>query len=351
MFQLHHAPAARGAVLALVAAALFGAATPFVQRLGVGLGPWTTAALLYLGAATFALFARRDAAAEAPLRRQHFPRLLIVAMLGAVLGPVALAWGLQRTSAFSASLLLTFEAVFTALLARLLYREAIDRRIALAMMLIAAGGVLLFAGQSQTAGAASIIGLVAILVATLAWAGDNAASRTLADVDPGAVVLGKAALGVAMTSAVAIASGEALPWLGQAAGLFAVGAAGYGLSLRFYLLAQRQFGAARTGSVFAAAPFVGAAIAAALGERDIGFALIGAAALMAVGVLLHVVERHAHPHHHPALEHEHAHRHDDGHHLHTHDPMPAGAHSHWHRHEPMDHSHPHVPDLHHRHEH
>jgi ABC-type nickel/cobalt efflux system permease component RcnA len=133
--------------------------------------------------------------------------------------------------------------------------------------------------------------------------------------------------------------------------LLAVGATGYGLSLRFYLLAQRAFGAARTGSVFAFAPFVGAALAFALGERQAGGWMVAGALLMLAGIALHLAERHAHEHVHEPMEHEHAHTHDDGHHAHRHDPMPAGAHSHWHRHEPTTHAHPHVPDEHHRHRH
>jgi hypothetical protein len=133
--------------------------------------------------------------------------------------------------------------------------------------------------------------------------------------------------------------------------LLLVGATGYGLSLRFYLLAQRAFGAARTGSVFAFAPFIGAGLAVLLGDRSAGWLMAGGGVLMLAGILLHLAESHAHEHEHDALEHEHAHRHDDGHHDHAHDPMPAGPHSHWHRHEPTRHSHAHVPDAHHGHWH
>jgi len=130
-----------------------------------------------------------------------------------------------------------------------------------------------------------------------------------------------------------------------------VGATGYGLSLRFYLLAQRAFGAARTGSVFAFAPFIGAALAIALGDRSGSWIMAAGGLLMVLGVALHLAESHGHVHAHEMLQHEHAHRHDDGHHNHTHDPMPVGPHSHEHVHEPLSHAHPHVPDAHHRHEH
>jgi hypothetical protein len=130
-----------------------------------------------------------------------------------------------------------------------------------------------------------------------------------------------------------------------------VGATGYGLSLRFYLLAQRSFGAARTGSVFAFAPFIGALGAFALGDRSGSWLMITAGFLMLLGVVLHLMENHAHEHTHEELTHEHAHMHDDGHHDHWHDPMPIGAHSHSHQHTPVTHTHAHVPDLHHGHHH
>ncbi|MDP1165832.1 EamA family transporter, partial [Klebsiella pneumoniae] len=80
------------------------------------------------------------------------------------------------------------------------------------------------------------------------------------------------------------------------------------LSLRFYLLAQRAFGAARTGSVFAFAPFIGALAALALGDRSGSMAMAVGGALMLAGVALHLAESHAHEHMHEALDHEHAHR-------------------------------------------
>lgn len=343
-------PAMRGGLLALLAAALFGLSTPLVQRFGQGLGPFSTAALLYGGAALVALWLRRGSGTEAPLRRSDMPRLLAMVASGAVVGPVALAWGLQRTSGASASLLLTLEAVFTVVLAWRWYGEVLDGRVKTAVALLLAGGALLVIDQGLT-GQVQLLGLLAVAVATVAWGVDNTLSRGVADRDPGQVVLVKAALGASVTSALALAWGESLPALLPALALLAVGATGYGLSLRFYLLAQRNFGAARTGSVFAFAPFVGALGAFALGERSGSGLLLAGGCLMAAGVVLHLAEKHAHPHSHEALDHEHAHTHDDGHHLHTHSPTPTGAHSHPHHHSPLRHSHPHMPDVHHTHRH
>jgi drug/metabolite transporter (DMT)-like permease len=343
-------PAAMGGVLALAAAVLFGLSTPLVQILGKGLGPFTTAALLYAGAAVVGATLRRSEQREARLTRADAPRIALVAFLGAVVGPVALAWGLQRASGAGASLMLTLEALFTALLAWRLYGETMDRRVWAAMLLLVGGGALLALDQAS-GGTGQLAGLLAVLVATAAWGADNTASRALADRDPGQVVMVKAALGASATCAIAVLAGERMPSATAALGLLAIGATGYGLSLRFYLLAQRSFGAARTGSVFACAPFIGALGALALGDRSGGLLMAGAGALMAAGVFLHLLERHGHEHAHERMDHDHAHTHDDGHHDHVHDPMPTGAHSHAHVHLPGRHAHPHAPDLHHQHRH
>jgi drug/metabolite transporter (DMT)-like permease len=225
-----------------------------------------------------------------------------------------------------------------------------DRRVWTAMLLLLAGGVLLVLDQGR-AGDTRMWGLLAVLLATAAWGVDNTLSRALAEQDPGQVVLAKATLGVTATTLLAVLLGEPYPDFAQALALLVIGATGYGLSLRFYLLAQRAFGAARSGSVFAFAPFIGAALAVAIGDRSVSGMLAAGSVLMLAGVLLHLAESHGHEHEHGEIEHEHAHRHDDGHHDHVHEPMPDGAHSHPHLHAPIRHTHPHVPDAHHIHRH
>jgi drug/metabolite transporter (DMT)-like permease len=350
MLNRRAGPAVPGGLLALLAATLFGISTPLVQRFGAGLGPFATAALLYGGAAVAGALLRQPVEVEARLRRSDGGRLAAMAAFGAVIGPVALAWGLQHTSGASASLMLTLEALFTAALAWVLYREAMGGRVRLAMLVLVAGGVVLVLDQGR-GGEARVWGLLAVLIATAAWGVDNTLSRALAERDPGQVVLAKSTLGAAATAVLAVAVGEHAPAFAQALALLLIGAAGYGLSLRFYLLAQRAFGAARTGSVFAFAPFIGAALAVALGDRSASGMMAAGSVLMLSGVLMHLAEAHGHEHSHGAIEHEHAHRHDDGHHDHVHEPMPAGPHSHPHRHAPTRHTHSHVPDAHHTHPH
>lgn len=344
-------PIAAGVALAVIAAVSFGATTPVVAWAGRGLGPFTTAALMYGGAAVIALaLRRRPRARGAHLRRTDAPRLVAIAIVGAAVAPVLLAWGVQRAGATVTALLLNLEAAFTVALARMWYREVIGHRVALALVAMAAGGAaVVVPGAAWTAGAA--LGMAAVAGATLAWATDNALTRPLAEREPLDVVAAKASLGALCTTTVALIAAEPRPGVAAAIALVACGATGYGLSLVCYLRAQRAIGAARTASVFALAPFLGAALAIATGDRTGDAWTAVAAALMALGVWLHATERHAHAHDHPATEHDHLHHHDDGHHDHVHAEPVVGEHAHPHTHAAVSHSHDHAPDLHHDHPH
>jgi drug/metabolite transporter (DMT)-like permease len=340
---------ARGTLVALVAGALFGVTTPFVRHFGAGTGAFATAALLYFGSALGSGGTQRTARTET-LRRPQRTRVVAAAVLGATLAPASLAWGLQHAGALAASLLLNLEAVFTVALARWIYEEPLGARFLSATSLMVAGGALLGV-RAGVGGASSMMGLAAVLAASFAWALDNTITRPLADFDPRKVVLLKSSAGAVLAAAVAVTTREAWPSAWAAAALLGCGAVGYGFSLRLYLRAQRVLGAGRTGSLFAVAPFVGAAAAFVAGERT-GWPFVATAgALFAAAAYLHATEVHGHRHRHEAIEHEHAHRHDDGHHTHAHDAPVAGEHTHVHRHEAADHVHSHGMDLHHRHAH
>lgn len=348
-------PIGRGVLLAALAALAFGVTTPLVAWGGRGVGSFATAALLYLGAALAAGLLRAiERRAEAPLRRADLPRVAAVAVVGGAVAPTLLAWGLQRSGPTVGALLLNLEAVFTVLLARAFFREPIGARAGLAIAAMVGGGIALALALDAGGGARwGLLGVLAVAGATLAWAADNTLSRPLAERDPREVVAGKGGLGALLTAAAALAAGEAWPRWPAALVLLGCGATGYGLSLRLYLLAQRRIGAARTGSVFALAPFIGAALGFLLGDRaaGAGAGAIAAAALFALGVYLHVTERHAHAHVHAPLEHDHLHRHPDAHHDHAHDPPFVGEHAHPHRHARLAHAHEHAPDVHHDHSH
>jgi drug/metabolite transporter (DMT)-like permease len=347
---LERSPLMAGAGSALFAALTFGMTAPLIALAGKDAGPFTTACLLYAGAAASSLLPFGRAAQGAPLRPAHAVRLVAMALLGGALAPTLLAWGLKNVGAVTGSLLLNLEAAFTVLFAWLAYREPIGHRVRAALALMSLGGAAL-ALDASGGPASSALGALSIIGATLAWALDNTLSRALAAQSPLTVVAIKGTLGAALTAGLAYRIGEPLPRASAALVLLACGASGYGLSLRSYLRAQRLIGAARTGSIFAVAPFIGAALALALGDRAHGGSAALAGLLFGLGLWLHLTERHRHAHRHEAIDHDHPHRHDDGHHQHVHDPPFDGEHSHPHRHETLEHDHEHTPDLHHEHRH
>jgi drug/metabolite transporter (DMT)-like permease len=91
--------------------------------------------------------------------------------------------GLTRTSAADASLLLNLEAVLTALIAWVVFRENADRRIVLGMALIVAGGVVL-AWPATGTGRTSLIGALSVTGACAYWVLDNNLTRRVSANDP-----------------------------------------------------------------------------------------------------------------------------------------------------------------------
>jgi drug/metabolite transporter (DMT)-like permease len=258
--------------------------------------------------------------------------------------------GLAHTQAASAALLLNLEGVFTALLAWFVFRENVDRRVATGFILIAGAGVLLSWEGAPAAGLP--LGALAVVAACLAWAVDNNLTQRVCGSDPMQVAGLKGLVAGGINLAIAAFTGWLPPAAPTVLAALGVGLLGYGVSLSLFVWALRYLGTARTGAYFSVAPFFGAASAMALLAERPGALFWVATVLMAVGVWLHVTERHDHPHRHERLTHTHMHRHDE-HHQHEH---PRGwdgvePHTHAHEHAPVLHTHPHYPDLHHRHGH
>jgi drug/metabolite transporter (DMT)-like permease len=347
----------RGVAYALASALLFGLSTPLAKALVGSISPLLLAGLLYAGSGCgllLVLFGRtlwtgQSGSLGLPPRAEWL-WLAGSMFFGGVLGPVALLYGLVATPASTASLLLNLEAVFTALLAWFLFRENFDRRIALGMLAIVAGGLTL----AWTPGDLGRFAMGPLLIgaACLCWAVDNNLTRKVSASDAVAIAALKGLAAGGTNIGLALLIGDALPatdLLGMAA---ALGFVGYGVSLVLFVIALRHLGTARTGAYFSIAPFFGAAFALVLQGDAVTWQLVAAGTLMGIGVWLHLTEHHSHLHAHKLLEHAHAHAHDD-HHRHSHDFAWDGRepHVHAHRHEPLVHAHHHFPDVHHRHPH
>ena len=343
---------------ALIAAVLFGISTPVAKVLVGSTHPVVLAGLLYCGAGVgvavlrklpWEIFGSRRAR-EAALNRADLPWLAGAVVAGGVVGPILLLVGLTRTDASTASLLLTLEGVATALMAWFIFHESFDRRIATGMLCLAVGAMVL--SWSGTPTLESIVGPLAVIGACVAWGLDNNLTRKISLADPLQIVTLKGTIAGPVNLLLGVAAGGALPDLSMGLIATIVGFLCYGVSLALFVLALRHLGSARTAAYFSTAPFFGAVAAVITLHESITYQLAAAGALMAVGVWLHVTERHDHEHRHETQEHAHSHIHDETH-QHSHGPNdPAGEpHTHRHTHEPLTHSHPHMPDMHHQHRH
>ena len=339
----------RGVVRCFLAAVLFGASAPAASRLANDVGALALAGLLYLGAALAVLPTTvRRPLPRAALVAEWRPVLAAVVAGGAV-GPALLVAGLARTNAAAASILLNTELVATVILAATLFREHLGRRLLAAAALVTAAGVLLV----WSPGASVDVGALLIVGACACWGLDNCVTARIEQLAPEHVVFlkGVVAGGANLLLGLTIAGSVAdWGWETLVAALV-IGMAGYGLSITLWVKGARDLGAARGQVIFAAAPFIGAALSwLALGE-SISLVQIIAICLAVVGVATSLETAHEHEHRHEPLSHDHEHTHDDGHHDHVHPGGFTGRHSHPHDHPEIVHTHPHVPDLHHRHDH
>lgn len=343
-----------GVLATLLAAALFGAGTPLAKLLLAQTSPWLLAALLYLGSG-LGLFILRllRKVPPSPLPPGEGKWLVAAVLAGGMAGPVLLMVGLSGMPASSASLLLNAEGVLTALIAWFVFRENFDRRIALGMLAIVAGGMVLsWPGQANFG---EMWPALAVLGACLAWAVDNNLTRKVSLSDASFIAMVKGLAAGASNLVLALTLGAGWPSVPVVVAAAVLGFASYGASLALFVIGLRHLGTARTGAYFSIAPFVGAALAIALLGEPISLPLLIAGALMAWGVWLHLTENHQHEHTHEPLEHSHAHDHGvgDPHHDHPHESelAPGTRHAHSHQHTRISHSHAHFPDAHHRHLH
>ncbi len=342
------------AVLYAVGAAVcYGASTPLSKLLLLKLSPAMLSALLYLGAGLGMLVMRtfsnkQNAAKEAAVTMHELPYVLAMIVLD-VAAPILLMLGLTRTTPATISLINNFEIVATAVIAFAFFREAIGRRLIIAIILITVSTMLLSVEDYHSLSFS--IGAIFSLLACVCWGLENNCTRMLSLKDPLQIVtikgLGSGAGALLIALLTRSATFDPLYILYA----MVLGFLAYGLSIFYYILAQRELGAARTSAYYAFAPFVGVALSFLVYGQRVTWGFVAALLLMLLGSYFTAFEKHQHPHTHEPVEHEHRHNHADGHHTHTHESPVAGEHSHLHQHETFTHAHAHTPDLHHTHSH
>ena len=338
---------------ALLSALFFGASTPLAKLLTGTTPPILLAGLLYLGSGLglgIWLLIRGRRTKETLLSRSDLPWLIAAVIFGGVIAPVLLMVGLVSTPGSTASLLLNFEALFTAILAWFVFGENFNQRVVAGFVLIVLGGLLL--SWKSGVGFLPSTGWLAIAGACFCWALDNNLTQKISGSDPLQIAATKGFVAGVFNVSVAILMGNHFPQAAVIGGALGVGLVGYGVSLALFVIALRNIGTARTSAYFSVAPFVGAVLALVLFDEFQGPLVAFAGLLMAAGVWLHVTERHVHIHEHAPVTHSHPHVHDEHHQHHAEEHLTSEEqHTHMHEHRLLIHSHPHYPDIHHRHSH
>ncbi len=339
---------------AIAAAALFGLSAPISKLLISGVSPLMMASLLYLGAGFGMLIIYlaqnlgKMRRLEAHLSAKDLPYTLGMIALD-VAAPMLLITGLRLTTSSNAALLGNFEIVATSVIALVIFKEAVGRRLWASIILITAASILLaFEGTDSLKFS---LGSLLVLFACTCWGLENNFTRMLSLKDPIQIVIVKGFGSGLSALIIAIAAGQATWNLPFNLGALLLGFFAYGLSIFLYVSAQRDLGAARTSAYYAVAPFIGVGLSFLIFRTPVTFTFAAALAIMIAGSYFALSENHSHSHRHERLEHEHRHRHDDMHHDHHDGDREVEEHSHLHVHEATEHSHKHTPDLHHKHGH
>ncbi len=341
----------RSLVYALLAAALFGSATPASKFLLSGFTTFQLASLLYLGAALgVAPAALRKGRVRFPGRADKRNRIRLLGAIGAggICGPVLLLFGLRLAEASSVSLWLNFELAATALLGVLVFRDSLGSPGWAGLACALAGAGLL----SLRGGAAGLAAGAFVLAACLFWGLDNHLTALIDGITPSESTFWKGLVAGGCNLAIGFALDPRVPSVPLVAAALAVGMLAYGASIVLYITSAQALGSTRAQIAFSSAPFFGVVLSALFLKESLTFVHLASGLLFVAGVGLLTLDRHAHAHTHETIEHEHEHLHDDAHHDHDHPGFQGSLrHSHRHSHAAVTHRHPHWPDLHHRHEH
>ncbi|MBN2853014.1 MAG: DMT family transporter [Clostridia bacterium] len=337
-------------LLALLAALLFGLNAPLSKMLLISFPPMYMVSMLYLGAGFGMLFLyifKKNKNKEANLSKSDAKWAVLMIVLD-IVAPFFLMLGLKLSSSASASLLFNFEMVATTLVALIFFKESIGKRLWLAIGLITFASLLLTFDFSENLLISFSLGSLFVLIACVTWGFENNFTRNMSHKDPSQIVILKGfGSGTGALIVFFLTEYKSFTFsLSSTVYALVLGFVSYGLSIFFYVKAQRFLGASRTSAFYAAAPFLGVIFSFILFRETLSIAFSVSFFIMLAGAYLAASEKHEHLHHHELMTHTHKHSHDDLHHLHSQENL---THSHTHTHQEMDHTHVHKPDIHHRH--
>lgn len=277
-----------GIPLALGAGILFGVSAPLAKLLVVNMDPVALAGCLYLGAFVAVTLGRALGVSRGldseRLSRRDVPFLVTMVLVGGVVAPVLLMFGIREASGFTASLLLNLEGITTALIAWVFFRERVTGRVWGAVTLMTVTGVLLTGVAGGTT--SGVRGPLLILAAAVGWGVDNNVSAKLSRHDP-LVLVSIKGLGAGLFSlGLSWALQGSLPPPGNMLAALGLGSVSYGCSLVLFILSLKSMGAARTGAFFAVGPLAGALLSVAIFQEPVTWVMALALVLVLASIVL-----------------------------------------------------------------
>lgn len=287
---------------AIIAAVFYAVNTPISKILLEYIPVTFMASFLYLGAGIgvgiMYLFHFKKEDPTERLVKSDLPYTIGMIVLD-IAAPIFMMLGIKLGTASNASLLGNFEIVSTTLIALLIFKEVVTKRLWFAIALIALSSTILsFEGDGSFTFS---FGSLFVLLATLCWGLENNCTRKISEKSTHQIVVLKGIFSGLGSFVIAFIVGESLPDLKFILIAMATGYVAYGLSIFTYIRAQRYLGAAKTSAFYAVAPFLGAILSLVfLGERlNLMYTL--ALLFMVAGTVFTVwdtlIRSHAHRHH------------------------------------------------------
>ena len=313
-------------MFAFLAAVFYAINVPISKVLLQHVGPTTMAALLYLGAGIgigiMSLFNKKDREKAESLTKAELPYIVGMIVLD-IAAPIFLMLGISYGSSANASLLGNFEIVATTVIALILFKEAVTKRLWLAIGLITLSSILLsFEGTDSFYFS---YGSLLVIMATVCWGLENNCTRELSSKSTYQIVMLKGLCSGLGALVISLIKKESFPGFGYIAIALALGFVAYGLSIFMYVRAQNVLGAAKTSAYYAVNPLIGALLAFVFLSESLSWMYVIALIVMVIGSALVVVDTLIRQHDH---EHQHTFTHTHGGSTHTH----TVRHSHVHKH-------------------
>lgn len=274
-------------LFAILAAALYALNSPLSKLLLQSVPPTMMAGFLYVGAgigmAAMGAIRKQTGSKENPLTKKDLPYTL--GMIGLdIAAPIFLMIGLSRTTAANVSLLNNFEIVATSLIAMMIFREHIGKLLWIAIGLVTLASILLSVEDASSFQFS--FGSLFVLLACVCWGMENNCTRKLSHSDPLEIVVVKGLCSGIGSILIGLAVGESFPVITDILKILLLGFVAYGLSIYFYVYAQRDLGAAKTSAYYAVAPFIGVLLSLIIFREIPSILFFVALAIMIIGTWL-----------------------------------------------------------------